>query len=140
MRFIMIGGRRGLGPAAKGQGWVFKLMPHGGTWTVKNLYSFQGGTDGAQPYSPIFRDTAGNLFGTTYFGGGSTKCHLGCGTVFKLVPSGLGTWTESLPYILVRSNGQYPFAGLVSDGAGHLYGTTTIGGLHNFGAVFELTP
>ena len=57
------------------------------------LYDFQGGTDGYRPLGPLVFDSAGNLDGTTYYGG-NEACDLGCGTVFELSPDGQGGWTE----------------------------------------------
>lgn len=67
---------------ASGMGVVFMLSPTG-QQTV--LHSFTGGSDGANPYGALLRDSEGNLYGTTY-GGGSTACSGGCGVVFRLKP------------------------------------------------------
>lgn len=127
---------------ADGCGTVFKLAPDG-TETV--LYAFAGGSDGANPYSSLIRDRAGNLYGTTAEGGGN-GCQqvalLGCGTVFKLAPNG----TETVLYAFTGTNGDgdYPLAGVVQDKAGNLYGTTAQGGgtgcLAGCGTVFKLAP
>lgn len=52
------------------------------------LYSFKGGSDGSSPHAGLVRDHAGNLYGTTLYGGGSTLCPSGCGTIFKIARSG----------------------------------------------------
>jgi uncharacterized repeat protein (TIGR03803 family) len=52
------------------------------------LYSLMAGTDGSVPTAGLVRDSAGNLFGTTAFGGGTTACSSGCGTVFKVDSTG----------------------------------------------------
>src|SRR5207253_5645914 len=82
-------------------------------------------------------DAAGNLYGTTTSGGNFGHCGTdGCGTVFKLTPSG----TETLLYrFLGTPDASYPY-GLVRDAAGNLYGTTLGGGAYGFGAVFKVTP
>ena len=104
-----------------GCGTVFKLDPSGNE-TV--LYRFTGAADGEFPSAGLVRDAAGNLYGTTQYGGAtSSACGIGCGTVFKLDPSGTLT-----PLHSVGSSG-----GLVMDGAGNLYGSTTEG-------IFELDP
>jgi hypothetical protein len=54
------------------------------------LYSFTGGNDGATPFAGLIADDSGALYSTTYNGGGSGNCFLGCGTVFKLKPPGKG--------------------------------------------------
>jgi uncharacterized repeat protein (TIGR03803 family) len=114
-----------------GCGTVFKLDPSGHE-TV--LYSFAGGSDGEVPEGVII-DTAGNLYGTTEFGGGGifTTC---CGTVFRLDPAGhetiLHTFTGG-------SNGALPNGGLIINRAGNFYGTTTSGGTGLVGIVFKLS-
>ena len=100
------------------------------------LHSFNNdGTDGHAPYAGLIFDAAGNLYGTTYEGG-----TLGYGTVFELTPAGGGTWTEKVLYTFSNTDGANPYAGLIFDTAGNLYGTTLQGGTHGFGTVFELTP
>jgi uncharacterized repeat protein (TIGR03803 family) len=88
------------------------------------LHAFQGGSDGASPQAGLIADKAGNLYGTTYNGGG-TGCFGGCGTIFRLAPDG----TLTVLYAFQGgSDGEYPPAGLISDKAGDLYGTTSEGG------------
>src|ERR1700721_179475 len=79
---------------ANNLGSVFELTLSGGVWSETLLYSFAGGaTDGYYPvYSPLVFDKAGNLYGTTQYGG-SSSCN--CGTVFKLAKSG-STWKETI--------------------------------------------
>jgi len=127
------------------QGTVFQIIPNtNGSWTENILYDFTGGSDGGQPFGSLVFDTAGNLYGTTGFGG-STNCNLGCGTVFKLTP-GSGGWTESVLYTFTGgSDGRQPSARMVVDNAGNLYGTTVQGGnvgsvcSSGCGTVFKLT-
>jgi uncharacterized repeat protein (TIGR03803 family) len=100
------------------------------------LYLFQSGADGVQPEDSLVFDSAGNLYGTTV-GGGTGRY----GTVFKLTPSSGGVWTESSLYSFTGStDGGTPYASLVFDAAGNLYGTASSGGALNNGVVFELTP
>jgi uncharacterized repeat protein (TIGR03803 family) len=84
------------------------------------------------PYAGLVRDSAGNLYGTTYHGG-----FFGYGTVFKVDTSGQETVLHSFAY---STDGGYPYAGLVRDVAGNLYGTTFQGGVSGAGTVFKLTP
>jgi uncharacterized repeat protein (TIGR03803 family) len=121
-------------------GVVFELTPSGGSWTESVLHSFvYNDADGWYPLVGVILDSAGNLYGTTEFGGTSGGTY-GGGTVFKLSPSG-GTWTESILYSF--GNGQY-FGGpstpgtLLMDQSGNIYGPTETGGFD--GTVFELTP
>jgi uncharacterized repeat protein (TIGR03803 family) len=112
------------------------------------LYRFQGGNDGAQPLASMIADSAGNLYGTTSEGGGSTNCTSGCGTVFELSPPSQqnGKWTETVLYgFQGGSDGATPMAPLVVDKSGNLYGTTSVGGgdcnnpdFVSCGTVFEL--
>jgi hypothetical protein len=111
------------------------------------IYDFQGGADGAVPYGPLAMDSFGNLYGTTY-GGGGTGCNggFGCGTVFELSPNGSGGWAKTILYSF-QDNGQDgmgPFGNLAMDAAGNIYGATVIGGTGacsgGCGTVFELSP
>jgi len=131
---------------AYGLGTVFELSPAGGgTYTQTVLYSFAGGMDGANPYDGVVFDTAGNLYGTTVYGGGSTVCQSGCGTVFQLSPAGGAGWTEQVLYRFQgATDGQYPAAGVAIDGAGNLYGNTNTAGTGQGGLggnnVYQLAP
>lgn len=117
-----------------GYGVVFKLN-RTGKETV--LYTFTGGADGGQPWAALIRDSAGNLYGTTNGGGA-----WGYGVVFKLDTNG----NETVLYSFTGgADGGSPYAGLVQDSAGNLYGTTPIGGTVNAtfprgcGVVFKIT-
>ncbi len=104
-----------------------------------NFCSLSNCADGEMPRAGLILDQAGNLYGTTTAGG--TGVCGGCGTVFQLAPDGNGGWTESrtLYSFTGGSDGGTPFAGLIFDEMGNLYGTTIDGGL-NYGTVFQLTP
>jgi hypothetical protein len=123
------------------------------------LHSFSGGADGSSPVANLVSDAAGNLYGTTLYGGSKTNCRgdapLGCGVVFELSPPKApgGTWTETVLYRFSgEADGAVPAAGLVLDQAGNLYGTASEGGNVNdslcvagsltlgCGVVFELSP
>ena len=114
-------------------GTVFKLDTSG-TGTV--LHTFTGGVDGAYPYEGLVRDAAGNLYGIAYNGGDLT-CNVpfGCGTVFEVDTTGkytvLHTFTGG-------ADGAHPWAALVRDAAGSLYGLTVTGGPSDAGTVFKL--
>ena len=115
-------------------GAVFAISKRG---VEKVLYSFQGGTDGAYPSASLVRDKAGNLYGTTPFGGDSTSCSNGCGTIFQITPAG----DESVLYRFTGgSDGSKPQAALILDRQGNLYGTTSEGGFFFWGTVFKLSP
>jgi uncharacterized repeat protein (TIGR03803 family) len=122
---------------AYGFGEVFEVKREaGGVWTEAALYSFTGGLDGANPYyAGVVLDGSGNLYGTTVLGGTSNL-----GTVFELTPTKSG-WNESVLYSFAGgTDGASPYAGLVFDTTGNLYGTTYNGGAYNDGTVFELKP
>jgi uncharacterized repeat protein (TIGR03803 family) len=122
-----------------GDGIVFELSPAGdGDFTEKVLHSFAG-NDGAGPYSSLIFDAFGDLYGTTSYGGTSTACANGCGTVFELIPTTGGNWMEKA-FSFNNTNGANPYGGLIIDASGNLYGATSQGASGNFGAVFELTP
>lgn len=115
-----------------GCGTVFKIDQSG---TESVLYRFQGGSDGQAPSAPMIY-VKGMLYGTTFFGGGSGCNFRGCGTIFKIDPSG----TESIVYAFKGgSDGSNPDAGLI-DLNGTLYGTTSEGGgSNNNGTVFRVS-
>ncbi len=121
---------------AYGYGEVFEIMPSGsGGYAVRVLYSFQGGSiDGANPFDGVIADGSGDLFGTTLNGGKN-----GDGTAFELNPTRQG-FTEKVLYNFGGGSGEYPYAGLIEDASGALYGTTHAGGSSGYGAVYKLTP
>ena len=125
---------------AFGQGVVFELSLSGGNWTKTVLYNFAGGNDGSSPFSGLVFDKAGNLYGTTSYGGGTGCGGTGCGTVYELTPSGSG-WTERIIYSFQGgSDGAQADGGLIFDQSGNLYGGTYDGGSGGGGTVYELTP
>ena len=113
---------------ANSEGTLFEVNLGTGVLTI--LYSFAG-PDGAYPYSGLIPDGSGNLYGTTAQGGANSQ-----GTVFELNPA-----TGALRTLASfdGANGAYPYAGLVMDSSGNLYGTASEGGANanSFGTVFE---
>ncbi len=123
-------------------GVVFELSEAGGIWTESVLHTFSG-TDGSGPFGSLLADAAGNLYGTTAWGGNLSACPQspGCGVAFRLAPASRGTWKYRILHTFPGgSGGQAPVGGLIRDAAGNLYGATTVGGLENFGSIFELSP
>ncbi len=119
-----------------GYGAVFKLSPNQSKsgWTETILYAFTN-HDAILPSDGVIFDAAGNLYGTTPYGG-----EHGQGAVYKLTHHADGSWSPSFLYSFVGSyDGEVPYGGVVLDGAGNLYGTTTGGGLYHMGTVFKLT-
>jgi uncharacterized repeat protein (TIGR03803 family) len=124
---------------AYGFGTVFKITPSGALTT---LHSFDG-TDGESPEAAMIQATDGNFYGTTSYGGDGPTCSLGCGTVFKITPSGTLTTLHSFD----ATDGEYPYGGLVQGSDGNFYGTTSQGGTDSScneglgcGTVFKITP
>jgi uncharacterized repeat protein (TIGR03803 family) len=120
-----------------GCGTVFQLTPKsGGKWTEEVIHSFGKGKDGEVPQAGVVRDASGRLYGTTLDGGAH-----GGGTVFQLTPGANGTWSEKVLHSFGKGkDGASPYTGLILDAAGNLYGTTSQGGAHNSGTVFEIIP
>src|SRR5580700_2483883 len=109
-------------------GVVFKLSTSG----YQVLYSFQGGADGANPYAGVTLDSAGNLYGTTCLGGEANA-----GVVYKVDPSGQETVLDSFTG---GADGANPYAGVILDSGGNLYGTTYKGGTAGLGVVYKVGP
>jgi uncharacterized repeat protein (TIGR03803 family) len=128
-------------PHTQGCGVVFKVN-FGGKFTV--LHTFAG-PEGAFPTDSLLESTKGTLYATTAGGGMSSTCEDtgdGCGAVFKLTLTSAG-WTEEVLYNFGWNKGWQPYAGLIADSAGNLYGTTE--GCNNgtqipCGTVFRLAP
>jgi uncharacterized repeat protein (TIGR03803 family) len=106
---------------------AFIPQPTQAQTNLKTLHTFRGlvGSDGSSPMFPLIRDSAGNVYGTTLYGGNRSCATNGCGTVFKVDSHG----TETVLYRFTGgTDGEYPKAGVVRDSAGNLYGTTSQGG------------
>ena len=145
------------GKSQGGDGTVFKLTPpskNRGKWTESILWNFGNGADGNLLLAGLIMDKSGSLYGTTACGGAYGKPKGGYGTVFQLTPPSAigGSWTESILWNFGNGNdGNTPYAGLIMDDSGNLYGTTGIGtqtfncgggggGTYGLGTAFELTP
>jgi len=127
----------------QGDGTVFKLAPGpAGGWTETVIHTFTPGHDGIEPYGGPILDAAGDVYGTTFYGGGGTVtgCSDGCGTVYELMPGPSG-YTEA---ILARFGngglGVGPLTGLLMDAQSNVYGTAAFGGPDSAGVVFEVLP
>jgi uncharacterized repeat protein (TIGR03803 family) len=141
-----LGGTPGCG--SNGCGVVFQLTPRkNGGWTESVLHAFSG-KDGQNPAGTLVFDAAGNLYGTTTAGGDLSGCGgLGCGVVFKLVQETKGKWNVKVLHTFQGNDGAGPWAGVILDAAGNLYGTTSNGGDQSCqypqtgcGVVFRLSP
>jgi hypothetical protein len=135
------------GPALQGGtndlGAIYQLSPpvnQGDPWTETVIFSFDG-SDGTLPFGPLQFDQNGNLYGTTT-GGGS----LAGGTVFQLTPPAQrgAAWSESVLYNFSGGiDGGSPFAGVIIDNKGRLWGTASTGGNGRplpGGVIFRLDP
>ncbi|MGB8009455.1 MAG: choice-of-anchor tandem repeat GloVer-containing protein [Terriglobales bacterium] len=120
---------------------IAPCVPAAPLWTENVLYNFVGGADGANPHSTLifggnYAGRAFTLYGTTYNGGNPNTCGgTGCGTVFELcapvASGGCGGagWVENVLHrFLGVKDGAHPFAGVITDKANNLYGTTVYGG------------
>ena len=116
-------------------GTVFRISPSG---TYTNLSSFVvSPTDGTIPMAGLVQGSDGNFYGTAHGGGTSTNCNGGCGTVFRISPS--GSYTNLYSFGGFPTDGSIP-NGLVQGSDGNFYGTTIRGGTNNYGAVFRISP
>jgi hypothetical protein len=142
-------------------GTVYQLTPpttKGDAWTETVLYVFLGKNhnDGNTPAGGVLIDAAGNLYGTTAYGGGGgcilLGTNVGCGTVYELSPPAQkgGAWRETVLYSFKGdSDGQLPVGDLAFDKQGNLYGATQYGGgygscnpsfYQHCGTIFKLSP
>jgi uncharacterized repeat protein (TIGR03803 family) len=125
-----------------GCGTVFKINPSGALTTLYNFCSQKNCADGANPWLGLVQASDGNFYGTTQVGGAYyTSCMAegidsGCGTVFKITPSGTLTTLHSFDV----ADGAWPVSGLIQGTDRNLYGTTLSAGAHNNGGtVFKIT-
>lgn len=124
-------------------GVAFELTPTStGSWQEAVLKTFILYGPGGYNPGPLVFDSAGNLYGTVYYGTGSEGGDSqGDGALFQLKPSANGTWSEVILHSFPSKtgDGKYP-DGLLPDSQGNLYGTTAGGGSAGVGTVFEITP
>jgi uncharacterized repeat protein (TIGR03803 family) len=115
-----------------GFGTVFKLAADGKETVLYSFCSARNCTDGGQPVAGLIQDQFGNLFGTTGNGGRN-----GQGAVFELTKGGKEIVLHSFG-TFGSGDGRWPWAGLILDQQGNLYGTTYIGGAYDSGTVFKV--
>jgi uncharacterized repeat protein (TIGR03803 family) len=126
--------------AAGDFGTVFKLTPPApgkSQWTETLLYSFTGGSGGANPNSGLVWDSHGALYGVTVNGGATSS-----GVAYKLTPPVLPStqWSYAKIYDFNQLTGVIPLAAPIFDGAGALIGASSSGGAVGFGTIYKLTP
>jgi uncharacterized repeat protein (TIGR03803 family) len=116
-----------------GCGVVYKLDPSG---KLTVLHSFVGNSDGRQPYfGNLFRDSSGNLFSTTVYGG--IKNNIGVGTAFEITSAGRETVLHQ--FLGGAEDAQQPNQGLILDADGYFYGTSVAGGSAEDGTVYRMS-
>ena len=124
-----------LSGGTQGHGTVFKITKGG---IFSTLYSFcaqSGCADGEFPQTGLVQASNGNLYGTTILGGA-----YGSGTIFELTLSGALTTLYSACSQTGCPDGNYLYAGLIQARDGNLYGIMQVGGAHNSGTIFKITP
>jgi len=134
-------GATGNGGSGGGAGVVYELIPRGVGWTFTSLYRLPGG-EGAGPESALTMDAAGNLYGTTVYGGANRD-----GSVFKLTYNN-GSWTYTdLHDFTGGADGSNPIGAVALDAGGNLYGTSEYGGTggscefgFGCGVAWKITP
>ncbi len=114
-----------------GDGTLFQFRPLGSI--LNSLHSFEG-TDGESPFAALVKTHTTNFYGTTSAGGAH-----GSGTVFETTATGTLTTIYSFCALPNCADGANPVAGMVLATSGTLYGTTTAGGAHGSGTVFDVT-
>jgi uncharacterized repeat protein (TIGR03803 family) len=123
-------------------GTIFKITPSG---TLTTLYAFcreTGCLDGTAPGAALVEGTDGNFYGVTTNGGvQNSECtNVGCGTVFKITPSGTLTTLHSFCQGLNScTDGFIPLV-LIEGSDGNFYGTAELGGANVYGTIFKITP
>ena len=122
-----------LGAGENSQGVIYEVNSAGQGSTLYSFCAQSGCTDGERPYAGLVLGADGNLYGTTYYGGAN-----GGGALFEW---DFASGKESVVYSFCSktscADGQNPYGTLIQDGAGNFYGTTSIGGAHGGGTVFE---
>ena len=129
-----------------GGGIVFKITPTGTVTILHNFCSSGACMDGAEPYSGLVEGNDGDFYGATLRGGAGRSCYNGCGTIFKITPTGTLTTLYSFCSQSGCPDGSGPLTTLVQATDGNFYGTTNSGGarcaayIGGCGTVFSITP
>ena len=121
---------------ANSAGTIYELASSNGNWSESTLYTFCSAAncaDGNGPFAGLAQDSAGNFYGTTYFGGNA-----GDGVVFELAADGKYSVVYSFCAETNCADGSEPAAAVTLDSAGQIFGTAGRGGDNNFGTIFEI--
>jgi uncharacterized repeat protein (TIGR03803 family) len=124
-------------------GTIFKITPDGQFTTLYSFCSQSGCSDGADPVAGLVQGSDGEFYGTTYIGGTSPACADGCGTVFKITPTGALTTLHTFCLQSGCPDGMLINAGLVQGSDGNFYGASSQGGsgkVYQLGTIFKITP
>src|SRR5215472_2340512 len=121
---------------SSGGGTIFRMTPEGVLTTLFSFCPQPHCSDGNQVFGTLVQTANGNLYGTTLSGGNSSNK----GEVFEFNPANMLTVLYSFCAQTNCTDGASPIAGLVEGGDGNLYGTTSFGGTHGWGTVFQITP
>jgi uncharacterized repeat protein (TIGR03803 family) len=119
-----------------GVGTIFKVTTAGALTTLHNFNV----SDGSSPSGQLIQAIDGNLYGTTPGGGANCTRQGGCGTIFKISPSGTLTTLYSFCAQPHCTDGTEPYAGLIQATDGNFYGTTILFGAYGYGTIFRMTP
>jgi uncharacterized repeat protein (TIGR03803 family) len=121
-----------------GEGSFFKITPHGVFTSLYGFCAIGNCSDGRIP-GGIIQATDGNFYGTTGIGGNLNCNGVGCGVIFKITSAGVLTTLYTFCNTSSCADGSGP-GGLIQGTDGNFYGTTSAGGSHNVGTIFEMTP
>ncbi len=135
------------GSAPNTMGTIFRITPSGSLTTLYSFCGLANCADGEYPFAGVVQGTDGNFYGTTEAGGiiNGISCSFGCGTYFRITPSGALTTFYSFCSSQNCPDGAQPYAGVVQLSNGNFYGTTSYGGtcstrVEGCGTVFSWSP
>jgi uncharacterized repeat protein (TIGR03803 family) len=132
------GGANSSLPTGSPYGTLFDVTPSGALTTLYSFCSQAGCTDGYSSYGGLMQATDQNVYGSTYFGGASSACLDGCGTLYRVTPSGAFSTIYNFCSQPGCTDGASPFGALVQHTNGFLFGTTYGGGANGYGTVYKL--
>ncbi|HEU0208725.1 MAG TPA: choice-of-anchor tandem repeat GloVer-containing protein, partial [Candidatus Udaeobacter sp.] len=119
-----------------GVGTIYKLHPHGASYTFQVIHTFTGGADGSSGSAGRMVLSHGRLYGAATTGG-----LYEAGVVFQLAPTTVGEWDfKTLYSFRGQPDGSFPYGALLLGPSGRIYGTTYYGGTNGIGSVYELLP
>ncbi len=134
-------GGTSFGKGYGGGGVIFKITPAGTYSVLYNLCSLTACLDGAAPQDGLVQGTDGEFYGTALNGG--TRTYAGAsngGVIFKISSTGVYSVLYNFCSQPNCTDGNTPYGGLVQASDGNFYGTTQVGGAHNDGVIFQMTP